>query len=192
MFAVERGPLVLVLESPDLPAGWSVNEVTADPGSIADDDDGTAIDVYRRSGDTDEWPYSPKPSRREDERTRAKLIPYHQWANRGPGTMRAWLPLAESRGRNEETRSGDGEKRRLVFGEGHPARAEPERAPPAPVRNGHSDYPERVPLTLPASAALPGKVQGPAAEPASGESAIGHGGGELGTGMARSADGCGR
>lgn len=104
-FAVERGPLVLVLESPDLPAGWSVNEATADPGSITDDDDGAAIDVYRRSGATDEWPYSPEPSRREGERTRAKLIPYHQWANRGPGTMRAWLPLAESRVRNEETRS---------------------------------------------------------------------------------------
>jgi DUF1680 family protein len=108
-FAVERGPLVLVLESLDLPAGWSVNEVTAAPGSIADDGDGAAIDVYRRSGDTDEWPYSPEPSGREGERTRAKLIPYHQWANRGPGTMRAWLPLAGPRDRNEETRGGDGE-----------------------------------------------------------------------------------
>ena len=191
-FAVERGPLVLVLESPDLPAGWSVNEVTADPGSIADDDDGAAIDVYRRSGATDEWPYSPKPSRREGERTRAKLIPYHQWANRGPGTMRAWLPLAGSKDRNEETRSGDGEKQGLVPGEGRPARAEPERAQPAPVRSGHGDYPERVPLTLPGSVALPGKVQGPAAEPPSGESSIGRSGGELGTGAARSTDGCGR
>jgi uncharacterized protein len=189
-FAVERGPLVLVLESPDLPAGWSVNEVTADPGSIADDDDGAAIDVYRRTGDTDEWPYSPKPSGREGERTRTKLIPYHQWANRGPGTMRTWLPLAESRGRNEETRSGDGEKQGLVPDEGHPAHAEPERAQPAPVRNGHSDDPERVPLTLPASAALPGKVQGPAAESPSAESAIGRSGGEPGTDVARSADGC--
>ena len=85
---------MLVLESPDLPAGWSVNEVTADPGSVADDADGTAIDVYRRSRDTGEWPYFPGLSGREGERARARLIPYHQWANRGPGTMRAWLPLA--------------------------------------------------------------------------------------------------
>jgi DUF1680 family protein len=191
-FAVERGPLVLVLESPDLPAGWSVNEVTADPGSIADDGDGAAIDVYRRSGAIDEWPYSPKPSGREGERTRARLIPYHQWANRGPGTMRAWLPLAESRGRNEETRGEEGDEQGLVPGEGRPASAEPERAQPAPVRNGHGDYPERVPLTLPASTALPEKVQGPAAEPPAGESAIGRRGGELGTGVARSADGYGR
>jgi DUF1680 family protein len=106
-FAVERGPLVLVLESPDLPAGWSVNEVTADPGSIADDGDGTAIDVYRRTPDTEEWPYSPELPGREGERARARLIPYHQWANRGPGTMRAWLPLAGSRVRNEETPGRD-------------------------------------------------------------------------------------
>ena len=60
-FAVERGPLVLALESPDLPAGWSVNEVTADPDSLADDGDGTAIDVYRRSRDAEEWPYYAEP-----------------------------------------------------------------------------------------------------------------------------------
>ncbi len=33
-FAVEQGPLVLALESPDLPPGWNVNEITADPESI--------------------------------------------------------------------------------------------------------------------------------------------------------------
>jgi DUF1680 family protein len=120
-FAVERGPLVLVLESPDLPAGWTVNEVAADPGSITDDGDGTAIDVYRRSRDTEEWPYFPEPGGGEGERTRARLIPYHQWANRGPGTMRAWLPLAESRARNGETHSGDAGQARARPGEGPPA-----------------------------------------------------------------------
>ena len=113
-FAVERGPLVLVLESPDLPAGWSVNDVTAHPGSVADDAKGTAIDVYRRSRDTGEWPYFPGLSGREGERARARLVPYHQWANRGPGTMRAWLPLAESRAGDEEARGGDREKLGLV------------------------------------------------------------------------------
>ena len=110
-FAVERGPLVLVLESPDLPAGWGVNDVTAHPGSVADDAKGTAIDVYRRSRDTGEWPYFPGLSGREGERARARLIPYHQWANRGPGTMRAWLPLAESRAGNERLAAETGEAR---------------------------------------------------------------------------------
>jgi uncharacterized protein len=93
-FAVERGPLVLALESPDLPAGWNVNDITADPDSIATDEGAAAIDVYRRSRDAGEWPYYAEPNEKEGERVQARLIPYHQWANRGPSTMRAWLPLA--------------------------------------------------------------------------------------------------
>ena len=96
-FAVERGPVVLALESPDLPAGWNVNEVTADPATIAASADGAAIDVYRRRQDTGEWPYFAAPDGGEGERARARLIPYHQWANRGPCTMRTWLPLATPR-----------------------------------------------------------------------------------------------
>lgn len=30
----------------------------------------------------------------EGERVRARLTPYHQWANRSPATMRVWLPIA--------------------------------------------------------------------------------------------------
>jgi DUF1680 family protein len=119
-FAVERGPLVLVLESPDLPAGWSVNEVTADPGSVTEDGDGTVIDVYRRSGVAGEWPYSAKPASEEGERARARLIPYHQWANRGPSTMRAWLPLAGAKAGDD---GGHGEG-------GEQARARPRQSPP--------------------------------------------------------------
>ncbi len=63
-FAVERGPLVLALESTDLPPGWSVNEVTADPHSLAADDTGaTTIDVYRRDPAATEWPYYAEPER---------------------------------------------------------------------------------------------------------------------------------
>jgi hypothetical protein len=97
-FAVERGPLVLALESPDLPSAWSVNEISADPRSIAADDGGTAIDVYRHEPAGEEWPYYAEPGGGAGERVRARLIPYHQWANRGPSTMRAWLPLAAGNG----------------------------------------------------------------------------------------------
>jgi hypothetical protein len=96
-FAVERGPLVLALESLDLPAEWNVNEVTADPYSIATNDGGTTIDVYRHNPGTEKWPYYTEPEEKEGERVRVPLIPYHQWANRGPATMRAWLPLAPPR-----------------------------------------------------------------------------------------------
>lgn len=93
-FAVERGPLVLALESPDLPPGWHVDEVTADPDSVATDETGATIDVYRHSAAPAGWPYHARPDARGGERARARLIPYHQWANRGPATMRTWLPLA--------------------------------------------------------------------------------------------------
>ena len=109
-----------MLESPDLPAGWSVNEVTADPGSVTEDGDGTVIDVYRRSGVAGEWPYSAKPASEEGERARARLIPYHQWANRGPSTMRAWLPLAGAKAGDD---GGHGEG-------GEQARARPRQSPP--------------------------------------------------------------
>ena len=101
-FAVERGPLVLALESPDLPSAWSVNEVSADPHSLAAEAGGAAIDVYRPEPAEGEWPYydgpDAGPGTGAGERVRARLIPYHQWANRGPSTMRAWLPLAPDGG----------------------------------------------------------------------------------------------
>jgi DUF1680 family protein len=92
-FAVERGPLVLAIESPDLPAGWSVNEISADPASIAAEDGGTGIDVFRHRAAEQEWPYQAEPGGGRSEPVRVTLIPYYQWANRGPATMRAWLPI---------------------------------------------------------------------------------------------------
>jgi uncharacterized protein len=93
-FAVERGPLVLVLESVDLPPDWSVNEVTADPGTIIADEAGATIDVHRHVVAPGHWPYFPEPAGHDAGPARVRLIPYHEWANRGPATMRAWLPLA--------------------------------------------------------------------------------------------------
>ncbi|HTR95401.1 MAG TPA: RICIN domain-containing protein, partial [Trebonia sp.] len=105
-FAVERGPLVLALESPDLPPEWTVNELAADPDSLASDEAGVTIDVYRHDPAGQSWPYYTRPQHcegehragehGEGERARTRLIPYHQWANRGPATMRTWLPLASS------------------------------------------------------------------------------------------------
>jgi DUF1680 family protein len=93
-FAVERGPLVLALESVDLPPEWNVNELTADPTSISTDQTGATIDVYRDSPALADWPYYTEPQEKEEERVRVHLIPYYQWANRGPAAMRTWLPLS--------------------------------------------------------------------------------------------------
>jgi uncharacterized protein len=94
-FAVERGPLVLVLESVDLPRGWSVNEITADPQTILTGDGGTTIDAHRQVVPSGGWPYFRGQAGTQADRARVRLIPYHDWANRGPATMRAWLPLAQ-------------------------------------------------------------------------------------------------
>jgi DUF1680 family protein len=96
-FAVEQGPLVLALESPDLPPEWNVNEITADPESIDVSEDGATLDVYRLAPAAQAWPYHQERRENQGERVRARLVPYHQWANRGPATMRVWLPIA-SRG----------------------------------------------------------------------------------------------
>jgi DUF1680 family protein len=101
-FAVERGPLVLVLESPDLPPGWSVDELTADPGSLAADAAGATVEVRRRDAGPADWPYHDRPQVSAGERARVRLIPYRQWSNRGPAAMRTWLPLPPF-GREEGT-----------------------------------------------------------------------------------------
>jgi DUF1680 family protein len=96
-FAVERGPLVLVLESTDLPGDWDVNAITADPDSIVTDEAGTSIEIHRPDAATHEWPYFPDSAGQEAERARTRLIPYHEWANRGPAAMRTWLPLTAAK-----------------------------------------------------------------------------------------------
>ncbi|MGH3166439.1 MAG: beta-L-arabinofuranosidase domain-containing protein [Trebonia sp.] len=93
-FAVERGPLVLALESVDLPSGWDVNEVRADPASVFDDLSGITIGVGRHLLAEDAWPHQAAPLELEGESARVRLIPYHELANRGPGTMRVWIPVS--------------------------------------------------------------------------------------------------
>ncbi|HEY0259718.1 MAG TPA: beta-L-arabinofuranosidase domain-containing protein [Lacisediminihabitans sp.] len=92
-FAIERGPLVLAVESIDLPTGWSVNEITADASTIAAGPDGTSIDVYRLAEPETDWPYRTSAGVAEAGHVRARMIPYYAWANRGPATMRTWLPI---------------------------------------------------------------------------------------------------
>jgi DUF1680 family protein len=94
--AVERGPLVLCLESTDLADGLSVNDVrlAAEP-RLESGAEGTTLEFERVSHPSEAWPYG---SSREEEAgvgasgVRIPLVPYHSWANRGPSTMRVWLP----------------------------------------------------------------------------------------------------
>ncbi len=71
---IERGPEVLALESTDLGSDVGEAVVAGDP---VEHDGRVVLPVRRRStGDTVDAP----------------LIPYRDWARRGPSTMRVWIP----------------------------------------------------------------------------------------------------
>ena len=101
--AVQRGPIVYCLESPDLPAGIRLRDVLipADIELAARYDrrllggvtviEGKA--VTRPQVDwTDKLYRQFEP--RESKPINLRLIPYSVWQNRGPSEMSVWLPLA--------------------------------------------------------------------------------------------------
>ena len=96
--AVERGPVVLCVESVDLPGDTDVDAVRVDPATAPEDRDGAVVvDGALVDPEPAGWPYHSNGSasgagggtRRPTE---IVLRPYHSWAERGPATMRVWLP----------------------------------------------------------------------------------------------------
>lgn len=97
--AVERGPLVLCLESADLSGSEDISTVSVDPGEELLDlgwSQQPAPVVAARGTDTqrstDPWPYNTVPIGGQSRSTTVRLVPYYAWANRGLGTMRVWIP----------------------------------------------------------------------------------------------------
>jgi DUF1680 family protein len=109
--AVERGPEVMCLESVDLVAA-GLEGCSGDVGLAAVDTEVAPREVlgrtivrlrmepapeasvwpYRRAtADPDSGPSEPAFDLASDA-VDVPLIPYHDWANRGPSTMRVWLP----------------------------------------------------------------------------------------------------
>lgn len=90
--AVERGPEVLCLESVDLPAGRHVDEFVVDVTAPPTEVDGVVSVEGAIHAEADRaWPYGSVPTVERTEHVRVALLPYHDWANRGPSTMRIWL-----------------------------------------------------------------------------------------------------
>ena len=99
--AIERGPEVFALESIDL--GRLGREdaagVALAPGATPRERDGRVwIDVVPLAGaaSTDRaWPYPEGGHAPESAPSvEVPLVPYHEWAERGPSTMRVWIPAA--------------------------------------------------------------------------------------------------
>jgi DUF1680 family protein len=100
--AIERGPEVMCLESVDLVAAGvasDVADVAIDAGVVAREVDGRVIvSVVRSEPSEGPWPYGPAESGSADAGRDVALVPYHEWAERGPSTMRVWIPEAQAPG----------------------------------------------------------------------------------------------
>lgn len=92
--AVERGPLVLCLESVDLPDGASVDDFAVDASAgLSVGADGVRVTGTLWAPPESPWPYGDDGVRQaRSAPVSARLLPFHSWGNRGPSTMRVWLP----------------------------------------------------------------------------------------------------
>ena len=119
--AVERGPLVYAAESiVSEPDAVDLDRFTADAAiapvehAVAGPSDsririavdGTLIEAEPRPAAP--WPYRDGVAAPTTERASAELVPYYAWSNRGPSTMRVWLPTtpppADSAGHRKESK----------------------------------------------------------------------------------------
>lgn len=91
--AFERGPFVLAVESVDLPRDLDVNDLVVldpEPRPAAD---GVLVELGVRGRAADAWPYAAGTETPPVESIGAiPLRPYRRWGNRGPATMRVWIP----------------------------------------------------------------------------------------------------
>jgi DUF1680 family protein len=94
--AVEAGPVVLCVESVDLPEGLSVNDVRLDAERNPEVREGhTIVGLRPAEFDSPDWPYPPSPEAPAvGAAFEVALTPYYYRANRGPSTMRVWIPCA--------------------------------------------------------------------------------------------------
>lgn len=90
--AVERGPEVYCLESTDL-GGRHVDDFVVSTATPPREVDGRVeVDGVLETRGAQAWPFTGVPiSSNAVDACRATLVPYHDWANRGPSTMRIWL-----------------------------------------------------------------------------------------------------
>jgi hypothetical protein len=105
--AIERGPLVLCVESADAPAGVRVDDLRLDPAGplreVRRPDLLGGIVAVEAAGrhvpaPAPDWPYAAAGAGGRDGEAGAPVrllaVPYALWGNRGDGAMRVWIPRA--------------------------------------------------------------------------------------------------
>ena len=99
--AVERGPLVLCLQSRDLPGAPDLTELYLDAGApVTAAGDGATVALVTAAPPPARPGHPPygRPAEAPDGGGQgsqpARLVPYHSWAQDGPTAMRVFLPVA--------------------------------------------------------------------------------------------------
>ncbi|MEV7634314.1 beta-L-arabinofuranosidase domain-containing protein [Microbacterium sp. NPDC089318] len=102
--AIEAGPLVMCAESVDLPAGTDLADVRVSPQVSPSPlgTDSASINAVTETAVEAPWPYAPAKDETVTSTATLDLIPYYRWAERGPSTMRVWLPLAKNARADEQ------------------------------------------------------------------------------------------
>lgn len=100
--AIERGPEVMCLESVDLREGEADADVAMASidlsGGLDDSGESVTARIATEPPPPARWPFAadvPEPRGGTAAPTPVRLVPYHHWGNRGPSTMRVWIPVAE-------------------------------------------------------------------------------------------------
>ena len=90
--AVERGPVVMALESVDL--GSDVGDVVADAAEPPVERDGQVLVMASsRPAGTPDWPCTASPVPPPEQAPQpVQLVPFSSRSARGPSTLRVWLP----------------------------------------------------------------------------------------------------
>ncbi len=106
--AIERGPLVLCLESTDLPPDVSLDSVRLPEGfAPVLSNDGARVKlaiVAAEHAASSAPPFSARPpASTVQQLMEVPLVPYHRWAERGPSEMRVFLPLTNAHKVREAT-----------------------------------------------------------------------------------------
>jgi DUF1680 family protein len=102
--AIARGPIVYCVEQADLPEGVLVEQLRLNTSvPITEEREPSDLTPVRlrlaaiaRPLDTDLYA-AYQPDLPAGTPITVTAIPYHAWANRGPGAMRVWLPVATDR-----------------------------------------------------------------------------------------------
>jgi len=92
--AVERGPLVMCVESVDQPDGADVSRVQVDTSApLSPTATGVEAQGWHLALPEEGSPYGTVPPSPERRPAPVRFVPYFSWGNRGPSTMRVWVPV---------------------------------------------------------------------------------------------------